>query len=133
MVTCYLGVGSNLGNRRHNIEEAVKRINRLKDTRVVKSSSLRQTEPCGGPAGQPKFLNAALKITTGLSPSILLKGLKSIERSLGRVNTARNGPRIIDLDILLYGERVIRSKDLSIPHPRMFERDFVIKPLREVL
>jgi 2-amino-4-hydroxy-6-hydroxymethyldihydropteridine diphosphokinase len=133
MVICYLGVGSNLGNRRKNIKLAAKKIQALKDTRIIKKSGFFHSLPCGGPAGQPNFLNAALKIQTNFSPQVLLKKLKKIENELGRVPAARFGPRIIDLDILLYGTRIIRNQALRIPHPRMFGRDFVIQPLTEVL
>jgi len=129
----YLGVGSNLGNRKNNIEEGIRKINRLKNTKVLKQSSFIQTDPEGGPGGQPKFLNAALKISTNLSALKLLKRLKKIEKELGRTKAIRNGPRTIDLDILLYGDRMIRSKELIVPHPRMFDRDFVIKPLAEII
>lgn len=133
MTICYLGLGSNLGNRRDNIKQAVRKIGLLKNTRVLKQSSLIQTEPLGGPSGQPKFLNAALKISTRLSPLTLLKNLKTIEKELGRIKSARYGPRKIDLDILLYGDRVIRGKGLVIPHPRMFARSFVTRPLAEII
>jgi 2-amino-4-hydroxy-6-hydroxymethyldihydropteridine diphosphokinase len=133
MVICYLGVGSNLGNRRKNIKLAVKKIGTLKDTTIIKASKLFESLPSGGPAGQPNYLNAALKISTNFLPLNLLKKLKKIEKELGRVPTVRFGPRIIDLDILLYGDKLIRNKHLVVPHPRMFSRDFVIKPLVEVL
>ena len=133
MAICYLGVGSNLGNRRKNIKLAVKKINGLKSTAVLKESRIIESAPVGGPAGQPDFLNAALKIKTNLSPTNLLKKLKEIENNLGRVKSARFGPRAIDLDILLYGDRVMRSKKLTIPHPRLFVRDFVTGPLLKVL
>ena len=133
MVICYLGVGSNLGNRRKNIKLAVKLIQALKGTKIIKASKLFESFPCGGPAGQRKYLNAALSISTNFSSLNLLKKLKKIEYEIGRVSTVRFGPRVIDLDILLYGDRVIRNKSLIVPHPRMFNRDFVIKPLIEVL
>lgn len=133
MVICYLGVGSNIGDRSKNIRAAIRKINLLKNTKVVKHSSFFQTAPVGGPVGQPKFLNAAFKIKTSLSPLKLLKTLKNIEKQLGRLVSVRNGPRKIDLDILLYGDEVVNRKGLIIPHPRMFGRDFVIKPLTEVL
>ena len=133
MVTCYLGVGSNLGQRRKNIKLAVKKIGTLGNTKVIKESKLFESFPSGGPAGQPNYLNAALKISTNFSPLNLLKKLKKIENEVGRVPTVRFGPRVIDLDILLYGDKRIRSKVLTVPHPRMFIRDFVIKPLLEVL
>ncbi|MDD5130239.1 MAG: 2-amino-4-hydroxy-6-hydroxymethyldihydropteridine diphosphokinase [Candidatus Omnitrophica bacterium] len=133
MVICYIGVGSNLGRRRKNIKLAIKLLAALKDTRILKTSKIFKTLPCGGPAGQPDFLNAALKISTNFSPLVLLKKLKKIEKELGRSAGVRFGPRVIDLDILLYGDRSINSKVLTVPHPRMFKRDFVIKPLSQVL
>ena len=133
MVICYLGVGSNLGNRRKNIKLAAKLIGALKDTKIIKASNLFESLPSGGPAGQLKYLNAALRISTILSPLSLLKKLKKIENEIGRIPTERFGARVMDLDILLYGDKRIRSRALTIPHPRMFNRDFVIKPLIEVL
>ena len=133
MVICYLGVGSNLGNRRKNIKSAVKLIKTLKDTKIIKASKLLESSPCGGPAGQANYLNAALSISTNFSPLSLLKKLKKIENKLGRISTVRFGARVMDLDILLYGDKLFRNKVLTIPHPRMFDRDFVIKPLLEVL
>ncbi|TAM39980.1 2-amino-4-hydroxy-6-hydroxymethyldihydropteridine diphosphokinase, partial [bacterium] len=126
-------VGSNLGNRRKNIKLAIKKINALKGTFVLKESGIIESAPAGGPVGQPDFLNAALKIKTKLPPIKLLKELKKIEINLGRIKSVRFGPRIIDLDILLYGDRIIRSKSLTIPHPRLFARHFVTGPLLEVL
>lgn len=133
MVTCYLGVGTNLGDRRNNIKLAVKKINSLKGTKVIKLSKIMETEPLGGPSGQGKFLNLALKIRTNFSASRLLNKLKKIEKELCRVKTVRYGPRVIDLDILFYGDRIINRKDLKVPHPKIFEREFVIKPLLEVI
>ncbi len=132
MVTCYLGIGSNLGQRRKNIKLAVKKIDGLKGTRVIKISRLIESKPLGGPRGQGKFLNGALKINTSLSPFILLKNLKGIEKDLGRKRAVRYGPRVIDLDILFYGNRLVKSRALEIPHPRLFERHFVLKPLAEI-
>lgn len=133
MYTCYIGVGANLGNRRKNIKLAIRKITALRKTKVIKVSKLIKSDPVGGPSGQGKFLNGALKIKTKLSALTLLKELKNIERQLGRVRTVRNGPRVIDLDILLYADKIINTKKLIIPHPRMFFRDFVIRPLLEVL
>ncbi|MFA6129915.1 MAG: 2-amino-4-hydroxy-6-hydroxymethyldihydropteridine diphosphokinase [Candidatus Omnitrophota bacterium] len=133
MAVCYLGLGTNLGNRRENIKLAIKKISALRNTRVLKESGIMESSPVGGPAGQPRFLNAALKINTKLSALTLLKKLKEIETLMGRKKAVRFGPRVIDLDILLYGDKVKDSKILTIPHPRMFSRDFVIKPLLEVL
>ena len=133
MAICYLGLGSNLGNRKRNIQLAVKNINLLKDTRILKKSRIISSLPVGGPSGQGNYLNAALKIKTNLDPKNLLKELKKIESDFGRIQGRRFAPRVIDLDILLYADKVIRSKRLTIPHPRMFERDFVVKPLIEVI
>ncbi|MFA5155967.1 MAG: 2-amino-4-hydroxy-6-hydroxymethyldihydropteridine diphosphokinase [Candidatus Omnitrophota bacterium] len=133
MEICYLGLGSNLGKRRQNIMTAIKKIRSLKSTKIIKVSRFFETEAIGGPVGQGKFLNAAAKVTTALPPLKFLKELKKIESGLGRTRTVRNGPRPIDLDILFYGRRVINTKLLTVPHPRMFSRDFVLKPLSEIL
>ncbi len=133
MESCFIGIGSNLGDRRENIKIAIKEINALSNTKVIKASKLIETKPQGGPLNQNDFLNGALKINTNFSPAVLLKQLKRIERGLGRKKTVRNGPRVIDLDILLYGNKIIDTKHLVVPHPKMFERDFVIKPLSEII
>jgi dihydroneopterin aldolase/2-amino-4-hydroxy-6-hydroxymethyldihydropteridine diphosphokinase len=133
MAVCYLGIGSNLGDRRKNIKKAIKKIHALKNTKFIKVSKIIVTLPVGGPAHQGKFLNAAIKIKTDLSPKILLKKLKLIEKELGRTEAVRFGPRIIDLDILFYADKVVNCKDLKIPHPKVFEREFVIRPLLEVI
>lgn len=132
MVTSFLGIGSNLGNRQKNIKLAIEKIEQLKDTRVVKVSKIIQSKPVGGPP-QRSFLNGAIKIKTRLSPVKLLKALKKIEKELGRKNSTKFSPRTIDLDILLYGNKIINRKNLIIPHPRMFKRKFVIKPLLEII
>jgi 2-amino-4-hydroxy-6-hydroxymethyldihydropteridine diphosphokinase len=129
---CYLGIGSNLGDRRKNIKRAIELLSKIKGVKIHRVSRIYETEPVGGPP-QGKFLNGAIKIKTILSPEGLLKVLKNIEKKLGRVRTIRYGPRPIDLDILLYGSEIINRKDLKIPHPRMFEREFVLKPLREII
>jgi 2-amino-4-hydroxy-6-hydroxymethyldihydropteridine diphosphokinase len=108
-------------------------VNDLTGTKILKASRIIETRAIGGPKHQAKFLNAALKIKTSIAPQKLLRCLKAIEKGLGRTTTVRNGPRTIDLDILLYGDKIIRHKDLEVPHPRMCERAFVIKPLLEVL
>lgn len=133
MFTCYIGLGSNLGDRRRNIRLAIDKIRSMPDTALIKKSRIIETKPVGGPSGQGKFLNSALRIKTCLAPSALLKHLKRIERELGRVKTVRHGPRVIDLDILLYGEKIVNRKDLKIPHPAMFEREFVLRPLSEII
>lgn len=134
MAICYLGIGSNLGNRRKNIMSAIQEIGSIDSTRVLKRSRIIETAPVAGPKGQGKFLNAALKIQTRLTPLRLLYNLKKIEKSMGRPqNSVRNGPRIIDLDILFYADRIIKNNRLIVPHPRMLGRPFVITPLMEVI
>jgi len=132
MAVCYLGLGSNLGNRRKNIKKALGYLAKTKGIKTEKVSRIYETEPVGGPA-QNKFLNAAVKIRTSLSPQLLLNTIKKIEKDLGRKRSIRWAPREIDLDILLYANKIIRRRGLIIPHPRMFERDFVLKPLREII
>lgn len=133
MHICYIGIGSNLGDRRKNILSAIKKIKALKDTKVLKVSKLIETNPVGGPKGAGKFLNGALKIDTNIPPKTLLNKFKKIEQELGRIKNAINRPRTIDLDILLYSDKIINTKKLVTPHPRMFEREFVLKPLSEVI
>ncbi len=133
MVICYLGVGSNLGDRRKNIRLALGKINALKNTKVIKLSRIIETMPVGGPSGQSKFLNAALKAETSIPAVIFLKKLKIIEKELGREKSVRYGPRTIDLDILFYGNKIIKTKNFKVPHSKIFQRDFVMKPLMEIL
>ena len=133
MQTCFLGIGSNLGDRHKNIRLALEKISSLKNTKIVKLSKIIETDPVGGPSRQGKFLNAVLKIKTDLTPLKLLKQLQKIENEVGRRRTVRWGPRTIDLDILLFGDKVIERKELKVPHPRLMERDFVLKPLLSLL
>ncbi len=129
--TVYIGIGANLGDRRQNIEEAIWMLDEVGETEVKKFSSLIETEPEGGPP-QGKFLNAAAEIATMLSPFELLRKLQEIEMKLGRTREVRWGPRTIDLDILLYGNEIIDTEILRVPHPRMLDRDFVMIPLTEI-
>lgn len=131
MVTCYIGFGSNLGDRQYYIKTAIRRTRLLMDTRVIKISKIIEALPEGGPLQRP-YLNCVIEIQTALSPYELLRRLRKIEADLGRVRTIKNGPRNIDLDILLYGDVQIKEDSLCIPHPRMFQREFVIKPLKEI-
>jgi 2-amino-4-hydroxy-6-hydroxymethyldihydropteridine diphosphokinase len=127
----FIGIGSNLGNRYYNIRRAVQLLAAVKDVKIDKISSLIETMPQGGPR-QGKYINGALKIITSLSAIGLLRILQEIENKLGRKRTVKNGSRTIDLDILLYGDKIVNQKNLQIPHPRMWERDFVTTPLREI-
>lgn len=132
MVRVYIGIGSNLGDKRKNIEKALNQLKKAEGFKVKRISSFYGTDPVGGPP-QGKFLNGVIKAETKLSPYHLLKELKAVEKYLGRLKTVRNGPRIIDLDILLYGDKKIKTKRLTIPHPRMGSREFVLRPLKEII
>jgi len=131
MAIVYLGIGSNLGNRKENIKTA-KALLKASNIAIVQCSSLIETTPLGGPPDQQNYFNGVVKVETFLPPQKLLDLLKSIESKLGREKTVRNGPRLIDLDILLYDQLQLQTSRLTIPHPRMFERDFVMNPLREI-
>jgi len=128
--TIYLGLGSNLGDRAAHLEQAIAAIAAAGVT-VVRRSSFFATEPIGF-APQHWFLNAVVQAETDLMPRQLLHATQEVERGLGRRRIVRNGPRIVDIDILLYGAIVVRMPDLEIPHPRMAERRFVLVPLREI-
>ena len=132
MPTVYLGLGANLGKRRETLEAALAQLAAHPAIRVRTVSTLLETEPVGGPAGQPDYLNGAAEIETDLAPAALLAELKRIERDLGRRQGPRWGPREIDLDILLYGRLVLDGPDLTIPHARLRERRFVLEPLSEI-
>ncbi len=130
MPIVFLGLGSNLGDREKNIRQALELLEA--DAVIVqKISSIIETDPVGGPQ-QGLFLNAAAKVETDLSPHDLLRKIHQIEASLGRVRDVKNGPRTIDIDILLYDDRKVNDLDLIIPHPRMRERAFVMRPLGEI-
>lgn len=132
LTTVYLGIGSNLGNRRANINKAIAKLKHIAGVKITKTSKIIETQPQGGPP-QNKFLNGVIEIETSLMPFKLLSQLKKIEKELGRVKSAVNGPRVIDLDILTFGKMRINTPRLKIPHPRMYEREFVMKPLKELL
>jgi len=128
-----VALGSNLesgfGDREANLREAVKRIGALGTVRAV--STFHDTEPVGV-VSQPRFLNAALLLETELEPRELMCGLLDIERAMGRERIIAKGPRVIDLDLLLYDQVVMSSTELTLPHPEMHERRFVLKPLAEI-
>ena len=130
MKTAYLGLGSNLGNREQHIETALAKL-AAPGLRVARVSSLYETEPVGFTA-QRWFLNLVAEIETELFPMQLLSRIANVEQALGRVRTVKNGPRTLDIDILLYGRAVVRTAKLEIPHPRMAERRFVLAPLAEL-
>ena len=125
----YLGLGSNLGDRAGNINRSIKLLRA--DSTVAAVSSLYETEPQGF-QGQPPFLNAACRLWTRLDPFRLMARLVEIEASVGRERAFANAPRTVDIDILLYDETVVEVPGLSIPHPRMDQREFVLVPLAEI-
>lgn len=127
----YVGLGSNLGDPGKNLQEAVDRIAAIAGVRITQASAVYLTEPVGGPP-QPRYLNAAIGIETSLDPAALLHALRGVELAMGRVRGARNAPRTIDLDILLFGRRVMRTTRLTVPHPRLHERRFALAPLAEI-
>ncbi len=128
----FIGLGSNIGEREKYIFDAIRHISRMPDTEVIRMSNIYETEPVGY-TEQDRFLNMAVCIVTGLEPLELLERLQHIENLLGRKRTVRWGPRTIDLDILLYEDLRLELPQLVIPHPRMFERAFVLIPLSEIL
>jgi 2-amino-4-hydroxy-6-hydroxymethyldihydropteridine diphosphokinase len=130
MATVYIGIGSNMGERERNCRRAVEMLGE-KGIRVVKMSSAYETAPWGV-EDQPGYMNMAVMASTDLGPHELLSALKDIEKRMGRAGTARWGPRVIDLDILIYGDLVEEGPRLTIPHPRMHERGFVLRPLNEI-
>jgi 2-amino-4-hydroxy-6-hydroxymethyldihydropteridine diphosphokinase len=130
MTGIYLSLGSNIGERAGNLARAIALLP-SKGVRVVKRSSLYETEPVEFLA-QGWFLNCVVEVETDLAPDELMRVLLGIERGMGRERVAPKGPRIIDMDILLYGSRLVREAELEIPHPRMAERRFVLVPLAEI-
>jgi 2-amino-4-hydroxy-6-hydroxymethyldihydropteridine diphosphokinase len=132
MATVYLALGSNLGDRWATLTAAVQRMRREPGLRVLAVSGFYETDPVGGPPGQWKYLNAAAKVETDRSPRQLLDWFLTTERSLGRIRSVKDAPRTLDLDILLYDDRVLDSPELTLPHPRMHERAFVLVPLAEI-
>jgi 2-amino-4-hydroxy-6-hydroxymethyldihydropteridine diphosphokinase len=127
----YLGLGSNLGDRERNLRAAVERLAAMPGVRILRCSRVYETEPVG-PGDQPWFLNAVVEADTSLSPETLLRRAKAIEAELGRQPGPRWGPRPLDVDILLYGERSLDLPDLTIPHPELWSRLFVLVPLAEL-
>lgn len=128
----FIGLGSNLGQREKYIAAALNALESTKDVNVDKVSSLYETQPVGGPAGQPKYINAVAVVRTTLTPARLLKVCQRIEDSLERKRKVKYGPRTIDLDILTFDDEIVSEADLMIPHPLMHERGFVMEPLNEI-
>ena len=127
----YLSLGSNLGDRKDNLRQAVQMLYKSDKISDIGLSLIYETEPVGYD-DQPYFLNMCVRLNTSMTPTELLQFLQSIEGKLHRVRTIKNGPRTIDMDILLYDDIKIDTPELTIPHPRMFERAFVLYPLSEL-
>ncbi len=128
----YIALGSNLGDRRGMLSGAIAALASSGGVVVQKVSSFHETEPVGGPPGQGLFLNAAAVLETTLDPSALLHVLREIEDRFGRTRSVRWGERTLDLDLLLFGDQIVDTPELTIPHPRMTVRRFVLEPLAEI-
>lgn len=128
----FIGLGSNLGEREWHIRQALAELDQDPEISVVAVSTLHETEPEGGPSGQSAFLNAVAELATTLAPRALLERLQAVEARHGRQRTVRNGPRTLDLDLLIYRGLTLSEPELIVPHPRMWQRAFVMEPLAEV-
>jgi 2-amino-4-hydroxy-6-hydroxymethyldihydropteridine diphosphokinase len=129
--TAYLSLGSNMGDRRENLRGAFRLLDGQEGIALRRTSPIYETEPVGN-TDQDWFLNCVAEVGTTLEPIPLLDQLLHIEQTLGRIRTVRNAPRTLDIDILLYGDVVLQSAELALPHPRMLQRRFVLEPLREL-
>jgi 2-amino-4-hydroxy-6-hydroxymethyldihydropteridine diphosphokinase len=131
MAVVYLALGSNLGDRKANLNEATRRLCETPGVTCLRVSSHVRTEPWGV-TDQPEFLNGAVAVETSLPPEVLLRVVKAIERDMGRQPGPRWGPRLIDIDLLWYDGLSLETADLTLPHPEMMNRPFVREPLREI-
>ena len=129
-VTAHVALGANLGDARATVRAALLALDRLPQTRLLRASGLYRTAPWE--ASGPDFINAVAAVETGLDPHELLRALQALELQAGRERPYRNAPRTLDLDLLLYGDAVIYTPDLIVPHPRLRERAFVLVPLAEI-
>ena len=131
-VTAYIALGANLGDRAANITAALEKLRQTPDIDLTKASTFIENPAVGGPPDSPPFLNAAAEIITSLSARAILDRLLAIEKEIGRVRREKWGPRPIDLDLLLYGDQIIDEPGLTVPHPLMHQRRFVLEPLAEI-
>lgn len=130
-VDCYIGLGSNLDNPMQQVRQALSELTQLPHSELTKQSQLYRSDPVG-PAGQPDYINAVAQLRTRLQPETLLDQLQQLEQQHRRVRLQHWGPRTLDLDILLFGDQQIATERLSVPHPYMTERSFVLYPLIEI-
>jgi 2-amino-4-hydroxy-6-hydroxymethyldihydropteridine diphosphokinase len=130
-IICYIGIGSNLGDALQNCKDAIESILRADQIEIIMNSSFYKTQPVGVES-QSWFVNAVIEIKTTLSAHALFLFLQEIERAMGRKKETKNGPRIIDLDLLFYGQDIINEVDLTVPHPGIHMRRFVLEPLGEI-
>jgi 2-amino-4-hydroxy-6-hydroxymethyldihydropteridine diphosphokinase len=130
--TAYIALGSNLGNREENLRRAIAKLGGIGGIQVTAVSSFLENPAVGGPVDSPPFLNAAAAVRTTLEAAALLDELLNVEKILGRFRREKWGPRIIDLDLLLYDQQIIETEKLHVPHPLMQHRRFVLKPLAEL-
>lgn len=136
--TAFIAIGGNVGKVSENLAGAVRLINKFEETSVTGVSSLYETVPVGGPVNadltpaQPGFLNGAVRVETGLEPVEFLQKLLETEKVFGRVREIKDGPRTVDLDLVLWDGLILDTPFLTLPHPRMHERGFVLKPLAEI-
>lgn len=131
-VPAWIALGANLGDAERTIEHAIHALSQQAHCRLAARSSLYRTAPIGCPPGQPDFINAVVELETSLGPHLLLETLLALEKRFGRERGERNAARTLDLDLLMYGDQVIDRHGLQIPHPRMHERAFVLRPLQEI-
>jgi len=132
MKTAYLGLGSNLGNRLAFLRGGRDLLTGRDDIELIQASAVYETSAVGGPVDNPTFLNAVLEIRTSLSPQQLLEACLAVEDEFGRTRPARWAPRTLDIDLLFYADEVLCDDQLTVPHPRLQERDFVLVPLLEI-
>jgi 2-amino-4-hydroxy-6-hydroxymethyldihydropteridine diphosphokinase len=128
--SCYIGIGANLGDARDNVKRTIAMLGELADTKLTGQSSLFRTAPID--AGGNDYINAVVRLETRMSASELLQALQTIEQGFGRERPYRNAPRTLDLDLLLYGQQSIATESLTVPHPRMTQRAFVLIPLLQI-
>ena len=127
----FIALGTNLGDREENIRKAIQKIGKLPKTAIIKSSSIINTKPVGI-TNQPDFLNCVVQIKTILDPEKLLLELLKIEREMGRIRKQKWGPRIIDMDILFFNNEIINTQDLTVPHPEILKRKFILNSMNEI-